>query len=334
MVIDFKQRTTVTLAEVAAAAGVGESTVSRVLRNHGSFSPKARERVLDAVERLGYVPNRIAGTLASAGSRLVAFVIPSLTNIVFPDVLRGAGGVLEENHYQAVFSVTDYDSEREETLVSAMLAWRPTAVMLAGFEHTEGTLKILRASGCRVVELLDTDGTAADLAVGFSNRQAGRASAEFLLRRGYRRLGYVGHDLDLDTRAGKRFTGFCEALNLAGSRLAGREIRAGASSVESGRAGLKQLLERAPGLDAVYFSNDDMALGGYFHCLANRIAVPADLALFGHNGLDIGQAIPQPLASIRTPRVATGKLAAELVINEAPPQVADLGFELIEGATA
>lgn len=77
MVIDFKQRTTVTLAEVAAAAGVGESTVSRVLRNHGSFSPKARERVLDAVERLGYVPNRIAGTLASAGSRLVAFVIPS-----------------------------------------------------------------------------------------------------------------------------------------------------------------------------------------------------------------------------------------------------------------
>ncbi|PLU35368.1 substrate-binding domain-containing protein, partial [Sinorhizobium medicae] len=131
-----------------------------------------------------------------------------------------------------------------------------------------------------------------------------------------------------------RFTGFCEALNLAGSRLAGREIRAGASSVESGRAGLKQLLERAPGLDAVYFSNDDMALGGYFHCLSNGIAVPADLALFGHNGLDIGQAIPQPLASIRTPRVATGKLAAELVINEAPPQVADLGFELIEGATA
>ncbi|QND28831.1 LacI family DNA-binding transcriptional regulator [Sinorhizobium meliloti] len=334
MTTDFKQQTTVTLAEVAEAAGVGESTVSRVLRNHGSFSGKARERVLDAVERLGYVPNRIAGTLASAGSRLVAFVIPSLTNIVFPDVLRGAGAVLEENRYQAVFSVTDYEPEREEALVAAMLAWRPTAVMLAGFEHTEGTLKMLRASGCRVVELLDIDGTAIDLAVGFSNREAGRASAEFLLKRGYRRIGYVGHDLGRDTRAGKRFEGFREALNLAGVPLLDREIRAGASSVGSGRAGLEQLLRRAPGLDAVYFSNDDMALGGYFHCLARTIPVPTRLALFGHNGLDIGQATPQPLTTIRTPRVATGKLAAELVINDHPSHVADLGFELIEGATA
>ncbi len=264
MTTDFKQQTTVTLAEVAEAAGVGESTVSRVLRNHGSFSGKARERVLDAVERLGYVPNRIAGTLASAGSRLVAFVIPSLTNIVFPDVLRGAGAVLEENRYQAVFSVTDYEPEREEALVAAMLAWRPTAVMLAGFEHTEGTLKMLRASGCRVVELLDIDGTAIDLAVGFSNREAGRASAEFLLKRGYRRIGYVGHDLGRDTRAGKRFEGFREALNLAGvpprgsgnpgGRFFGREraggTRAASSKGSGARCGL--FLERRHGARRIF----------------------------------------------------------------------------------
>ncbi|WP_027998468.1 LacI family DNA-binding transcriptional regulator [Sinorhizobium arboris] len=331
---EVKQQASVTLAQVAQAAGVGESTVSRVLRNQGSFSPKARQRVLEAVERLGYVPNRIAGTLASAGSRLVAFVVPSLTNIVFPDVLRGASGVLEKSQYQAVFSVTDYDPQREEALVAAMLAWRPAAVMLAGFEHTEGTLRMLRASGCRVVELLDLDGTAVDLAVGFSNRRAGGASADFLLKRGYRRIGYVGHALDRDTRAGKRFDGFREALDLAGVPLADREIHAGESSVESGRAGLERLLRRNAGLDAVYFSNDDMALGGYFHCLARAIPVPSGVALFGHNGLDIGQATPQPLATIRTPRVATGKLAAELVVGGAPPQVADLGFELLAGATA
>jgi len=110
--MEFKHQATVTLAEVADAAGVGESTVSRVLRNHGSFSGKTRDRVMAAVERLGYVPNRIAGTLASTASRLVAFVIPSLSNIVFPDVLRGASAILEENRYQAVFSVTDYDPEK------------------------------------------------------------------------------------------------------------------------------------------------------------------------------------------------------------------------------
>ena len=218
--MEFKHQATVTLAEVADAAGVGESTVSRVLRNHGSFSGKTRDRVMAAVERLGYVPNRIAGTLASTASRLVAFVIPSLSNIVFPDVLRGASAVLEENRYQAVFSVTDYDPTKEEALAAAMLAWRPAAVMLAGYEHTEGTVKMLRASGCRIVEMLDVDGDALDLAVGFSNGAAGRESAAFLLKRGYRRIGYVGHDLNRDTRAGKRFAGFCETLATGDAPLA------------------------------------------------------------------------------------------------------------------
>ncbi|APO69367.1 LacI family transcription regulator protein [Rhizobium gallicum] len=334
MTVEFKHQATVTLAEVAEAAGVGESTVSRVLRNHGSFSDKTRDRVMAAVERLGYVPNRIAGTLASTGSRLVAFVVPSLSNIVFPDVLRGASTILEENRYQAVFSVSDYDPEKEEALTAAMLAWRPAAVMVAGYEHTDGTVKRLRASGCRIVELLDLDGDALDMAVGFSNRAAGRESAAFLLKRGYRHIGYVGHDLNRDTRAGKRFSGFCEALAASDATLADREILAGGSSVENGRLGLERLLARTADLDAVYFSNDDMALGGYFHCLARGISIPSQLAIFGYNGLDIGRATPQPLSTIRTPRVETGKVAAQLVVNNAPSQVVDLGFELIEGATA
>ncbi len=332
--MNFKYQVTVTLAQVAEAAGVGESTVSRVLRNHGSFSGKTKDRVMSAVERLGYVPNRIAGTLASTGSRLVAFVIPSLSNIVFADVLRGASGTLEENQHQAVFAVTDYDLEREEALVASMLAWRPAAVMLAGYEHSERTIKMLRAANCRVVELLDVDGIALDLAVGFSNRAAGRESADFLLKRGYRRIGYVGHDLDRDTRAGKRYSSFCETLSANGVPLVDQEIHLGASSVENGRLALDQLLARTPHLDAVYFSNDDMALGGYFHCLAHRIAIPSQLAIFGYNGLDIGRVMPQALSTIRTPRVATGQVAAQLIVDNVPPRVVDLGFELIEGATA
>ena len=324
----------VTLAQVAEAAGVGESTVSRVLRNHGSFSGKTKERVLAAVAQLGYVPNRIAGTLASSGSRLVAFVVPSLSNIVFADVLRGAGAALEEHQHQAVFAVTDYDPNREEALVASMLAWRPAAVMLAGYEHTEGTIRMLRAARCRVVELLDVDGVALDLSVGFSNHAAGKESADFLLRRGYRRIGYVGHDLDRDTRAKKRYLGFREALADNGVPLADFDIQAEPSSVENGRLGLERLLTRSTDLDAVYFSNDDMALGGYFHCLAHGIPIPSKLAIFGYNGLDIGRATPQQLSTLRTPRVATGRVAAQLVVSDAPPQVVDLGFELIEGETA
>ncbi|TGS89744.1 LacI family transcriptional regulator, partial [bacterium M00.F.Ca.ET.177.01.1.1] len=111
---------------------------------------KTRARVMAAVDKLGYVPNKIAGALASTGTPLVAIIVPSLSNIVFADVLSGVTRPLELRQRQAVFAVTEYDLAREEALVAAVLAWRPAAVMLIGLEHTEGTRKLLRASGCRV----------------------------------------------------------------------------------------------------------------------------------------------------------------------------------------
>ncbi|ACA17066.1 transcriptional regulator, LacI family [Methylobacterium sp. 4-46] len=327
-------RRPVTLADVAREARVGESTVSRVLRSHGSFSERTRAQVEAAVARLGYVPNRIAGTLASTGSRLIGIVIPSLTNIVFPDVLRGATGALDGEGFQSVIAVTDYDDDREEALVDSLLSWRPAGLLITGLEHNQGTVRRLHASGVRVAELLDLDGPGLDIVVGYSNRAAGEASARYLMARGYRRIAYLGHDLARDRRAGKRYAGFRAALAEAGLALHAEERITAPSSVEAGRHGLSALLARAPDCDAVYFSNDDMALGGYFHCLAAGITVPDRLALFGYNGLDVGRLMPQPLTTIRTPRVEAGATAARLLCTDAPATRVDLGFELIVGATA
>ena len=108
----------------------------------------------------------------------------------------------------------------------------------------------------------------------------------------------------------------------------------GGSSVEAGRVGLARLLERQRNLDAIYFSNDDLAIGGYFHCLEHGISVPGQLALFGYNGLEIARLTPQPLSTIRSPRVAMGEVGAKLLLAGGQAQVADLGFELIAGATS
>ena len=330
---DARTGATITLADVARAAGVGESTASRVLRGHGSFSAKTRESVLTAARSLGYVPNRIAGTLASTGSKLVGIVIPSLSNIVFPDVLRGANTVLVGAGYQPVVAVTDYDQGREESVVELLLSWRPAGMMVAGLEHTEPTAVRLRNARVRVAELLDTDGEGIDIVVGYSNREVGRTSARHLVTRGYRRIGYVGHDLSRDLRAAKRFAAFRTALGQAGLNVAGEEIVPASSSIQAGRDGLARLLERNPELDAVYFSNDDMAIGGYFHCLVREIGIPGRLAIFGYNGLDVARSAPQPLTTILTPRVAVGETGARLVCSDGPSTTVDLGFELIEGAT-
>jgi LacI family gluconate utilization system Gnt-I transcriptional repressor len=331
--VDRQIKAVATLAEVATAAGVGASTVSRVLRGRGSFSDKARERVMLAVAKLGYVPNRIAGTLASAGSRLVGVIVPSLANIVFPEILRGVGAALDASGHQTFIGISDYDLEREKTLIAAMLAWRPAAVLVTGLEHSPQARAMLANSGGRVAEMIDIDGDGIDIVVGFSHRAAGAVSARHLISRGYRRIGYVGHDLAHDTRATKRLAGFEAALQEAGLALVDREVTPAPSSIEAGRDGLEHLLARAPVLDAVYFANDDLAVGGYFLCLAKRIAIPDELALFGFDGLDIARAAPQPIATIRTPRILIGSTAARLALSGEPAQVVNVGFELSEGTT-
>lgn len=324
----------ITLADIARTAGVSKITVSRVLRG-GPVAAETRDRVLEIVRRLGYVPNRLAGTLSSAGSNLVGVIIPSLANIVFPDVLRGAEAVLDAAGFRSVVGVTDYDPAREEGLIEAMLAWRPAGLIVTGLEHSDRSRAMLGQAGIRVAELMDLDGAGLDIVVGLSNRAAGRASARHLIERGYRRLAYVGHDLGHDRRAAKRFEGFREALSESAAALVATEILPGRSSAASGREGLARILDRGGDrVDAVYFSNDDMAMGGCFLCLARGIAVPDRVALFGFNGLDLAQALPQPLSTIRSPRVRMGEVGARLVCGREPPAVVDLGFELIAGATA
>ena len=225
-------------------------------------------------------------------------------------------------------------STREENLIRALLAWRPAGIVVVGLEHTERAIALLKGSGVCVVEVMDLDGDGVDVVVGFSTRAVGRASALHLIRRGYRRIGYVGHDVGRDLRAGKRLAGFVETLAEQGLSLVDREVVNALSSIEAGRDGLARLRGRCPDLDAVYFSNDDMALGGYFHCLAQGVAVPRQLALFGFNGLEAGRCAPQPLATIKTPRFLIGEMAGQLVCSDSGGKRIDVGFELIEGATA
>ena len=165
-----KEAPTITLTDVARLAKVSEITVSRVLRNKGPFADSTRERVLAAVTATDYVPNRIAGTLASSASNLIGVVLPSLSNIVFPDVLRGIHAVLAPSGFQPVVGVTDYDPVTEEKLVESLLAWKPAALIIAGFDHTDATRRRLERCRVRVAELMDVDSVPVDVAVGLSHR--------------------------------------------------------------------------------------------------------------------------------------------------------------------
>ncbi|MDU8913795.1 LacI family DNA-binding transcriptional regulator [Aestuariicoccus sp. MJ-SS9] len=302
-----------TLRDVSEASGVSEMTVSRVLRNRGDVSQATREKVLEAAKALGYVPNKIAGALASSRVNLVAVIIPSLRNMVFPEVMSGISAVLEETDLQPVVGVTDYLPEKEERVLYEMLSWRPSGVIIAGLEHTDASRAMLAASGIPVVEIMDVDGTPVDAMVGISHRRAGREMARAILRAGYQNIGFMGTKMPLDHRARKRFEGFTEALAKGGLEVMDQEFYSGGSALAKGREMTKAMLERTPELDFLYYSNDMIGAGGLLYLLDEGRDIPGEIGLAGFNGVELLDGLPRQLATMDACRDEIGTKAAQII---------------------
>ncbi len=302
-----------TLRDVSEASGVSEMTVSRVLRNRADVSAATREKVLAAAKKLGYVPNKIAGALASQRVNLVGVIIPSLSNMVFPEVLSGISEALEDSGLQPVFGATDYKVAREENVIYEMLSWRPSGMIVAGLEHTDAARAMLENSGIPIVEIMDIDGEPVDSMVGISHRRAGREMAETILAAGYRRIGFLGSKMPDDHRARKRLEGFSEALQAAGLRLEATEHYAGGSSLAKGREMTQAILSKAPDLDFLYFSNDMIGAGGLLYCLDAGLDVPGKIGLAGFNGLELLDGLRMRLATTDACRREIGTRAAQIV---------------------
>ena len=305
-----------TLRDVSQASGVSEMTVSRVLRNRGDVSQNTRDKVLLAAKQLGYVPNKIAGALASQRVNLVAVIIPSLSNMVFPEVMTGISEVLETTDLQPVVGVTDYLPEKEERVLYEMLSWRPSGIIIAGLEHSENSAIMLKASGIPVVEIMDIDGSPVDAMVGISHRRAGREMAVSILKAGYRKIGFLGTKMPLDHRARKRFEGFTEALAKSGVEVTDQEFYSGGSALVKGREMTQELLRRNPKLDFLYFSNDLIGAGGLLYLIEQGIDIPNQIGLAGFNGVELLQGLPRKLATMDACRNEIGRKAAEMIVQQ------------------
>lgn len=324
----FDPRRPLTLRDVSEASGVSEMTVSRVLRNRGDVSDATRERVLEAARNLGYVPNKIAGALASQRVNLVGVIIPSLSNMVFPEVLTGISEVLEDTGLQPVVGVTNYLPEREESVLYEMLSWRPSGIILAGLEHSAAAQAMLSQAGIPIVEIMDIDGQPVDSAVGISHRRAGRQMAETIIAAGYRRIAFLGTQMPNDHRARKRLEGFEDALARHGLTLADREFYSGGSALLKGREMTEAVLKRSPDVDFLYYSNDMIGAGGLLYCLDMGLDVPGKIGLAGFNGVELLDGLPRRLATMDACRLEIGRKAAEIVAGKAHGGV--IGGEVIE----
>ena len=198
-----------TLIDVAKVAGVSPISVSRTLNQPELVSEEIQQKVRDAITRTGYVPNMLAGSLATRSSRLVALIVPTIANSIFADTVQAITDTLAQAGYQTLLGLSAYDKHQEEEQLKAILGNRPDGIILTGTFHAEGTHQRLLNTRIPVVETWDLAPNPIDTLVGFSHTEVGKAVGEYLLAKGYRRFASVSAN---DQRAVRRFAGFAAAL--------------------------------------------------------------------------------------------------------------------------
>lgn len=323
----------ITLADVARAAGVSPITVSRALRAERSVDPQLVERVREAADALGYVPDPAARALASQRSTQVLVLVPMLSNALFVDLLESVHRTLFPAGFQPLIGVTHYDTAEEELLLRTYLPHRPAGLLVTGFDRSETARQLIARSGVPCVHLMETSDAPGVHCVGFSQLEAGAAITRHLLERGRRRIAFCA--AQLDPRTLQRAEGYRRTLSEAGLYDPRLELLSPErSSIALGARQLEELLARVPDIDAIFFCNDDVAQGGLLAANRLGVAVPQRIAVAGFNDLAGSAEMVPPLTTVRTPRSEVGREGAAMLLSlmrgEAPAShCVQLGYELV-----
>ncbi|MCR4266343.1 LacI family DNA-binding transcriptional regulator [Nitratireductor sp. ZSWI3] len=327
----------VTMKAVGRLAGVSQVTVSRALSDPSKVSPETLAKIREAIKVTGFVPNALAGALASNRSKLISALVPSITNIVYAAMVKSFSDEMRGHGYEILLSETGFAPQEEQKLIAAHLSRRPDAVLLTGINHSAEARKMLLGADIPVIELWDITDSPIDLCVGFSHVETARAVADFAHEAGYRRAGTITAG---DERALRRKSAFTERFaKLTGSKVLAYDVK-GPASIEGGRRGLADLIDHQGFESGVVFcSSDLMAHGAVVEAHVRGIRIPQEIAIIGFGDQDFARHIQPALTTVRIDREALGRKAAEALLARleatgTPENVIDLGFEIIRRDSA
>lgn len=322
-----------TLQDVADLVGVTKMTVSRFIRNPNQVSDSLRDRIQAALDELGYIPNRAPDILSNSKSHAIGVLLPSLTNQVFAEVIRGIESVLEHHGYQTMLAHFGYSKELEEKRIETLLSYNVDALVISESQHTEKAQKMLANAGIPVIEIMDSVAPSQPHAVGIDNRSAAKNMALTMIEHGHRNIVYFA--ARMDERTLQKIAGYQEAMRENGLEAVVKRTQS-ASSFTLGAQFLEEVLQEHPLTDGIFCTNDDLAIGALYACQKKGIAVPQQIGIAGFHGHDIARAMVPLLATVVTPREQMGQLAAQKILQllqgqDCQEDVIDLAYRIEPG---
>lgn len=322
------------LQDVADAAGVSFITAWRALNEPQRVREKTREKVQAAALEVGYVVNAVARSLVTSRSGIVGLIVPTLEDSIFAATVSGLSDTLSQSGLEMLIGISHYDNTREEELLRTFVGRQVDALVLTGKAHSEATRKLLSKTQIVVVEIWDVPEHPLDLFVGFSNHDMAQQATEYLLSKGYQRIAFVSPQGR--GRAAERLAGYRDAMQQAGFDDRINCIWAPAT-LDGGAQALDELLAQSPPPDAIFFNGDTPAVGAHLHGQTLGLRYPEDVALMGLHDTDISARVHPPLSTVRIPRYAIGKRAAEEItkrlLDRSTGQSEVMPFEIMERGT-
>ncbi len=313
----------VSIKDVAKAAGVSHSTVSRALSNSPLIPESTRLRIERVAQKMGYSPNAIARGLVMQRTHAIGVIVTTIEDPFVAEVVRGIEEVAGDHGYRVFLGTSHNDPAREVNLVRALREWRVDGVIVASSrvgalyqpllkeidapiilinnqkQQKPGTRRNARANDIRSVAVDDTKG--------------GALATQHLISQGHRVIGYLGGPRE-NTANRNRLTGYRRALKAADISYEPALVQSGSGRVESGEQSLA-FFARSPAPTAIFCYNDITAIGALSALKHHGLRVPEDVSLVGFDDIPFAQYVDPPLTTIHQPKDEMGRLAMKMLID-------------------
>lgn len=304
--------TRVTIAQVAARAGVSDTTVSHVLSGNRPVAAATQRRVRAAVRQLGYRPNGVARSLRSKRSMTVALIIPDLTNPFYTVLARGLADQLDEAGYRVIVCNTDAEQDREQDFIDDMLDRGVDAIAMTSYHLATSEVARVINLGVPITcvgESIDHPRVDRVIADG---EQGGWEATRHLLSRGAARIAMITGAEELNN---DRVSGYRRALTEAGKRFSRKLVEHGNWTRSGGRSAMHALMRKDSNIDGVFCANDLMAIGAMDALRERGLSIPDDVALVGFDDIEAAALVTPALTTVVNPAYEAGRATGQLLLT-------------------
>ena len=301
-----------TQSDVAQLAGVSTATVSRVINNRGVITSDVRQRVLDAIESLNYVPHAGARALAMQRTGTLGAIIPTLNNAIFAEGIHAFEHTAQQFGYTLILSVSQQDPEREQALVRKMIERGVDGLLLVGNRHNEKVFEQLERADVRHVCTWAHDVTSRAPNVGFDNAAAMHSVVDHLVQQGHQRIAMLAGITQHNDRAADRVKGVRERLDTHGLSLPAGLVFEVPYSIPESRQAFCQAVNSD--ITALICGNDVIAFGALLEAQKMGLRVPDELSITGFDDLNLAAELDPALTTVQVGAAAMGDVAARRLV--------------------